>query len=297
MATILGMDQKIVFGTSLAVTSGIALYSTLKYLSLAKQKKDDDVYETKKYLNDYLIFHYGQPNEILKWPQGPKDSLDFPKRCADLCLKHFSGSVDGVPSRALDIGCAVGRSSFELTRKFEEVVGIDYSHSFVAACDTMKGQGQMAYEVITEGDLTMKCIANIDTTINRSRAVFQQGDACNLSLDLGRFGCVLAANLICRLHSPRSFFDRLPSLVAPGGILVITSPYTFLREFTARENWIGAYNRHGEDLTAFEGMKELLLLDFDLIAQEDMPFFIRETARKNQWTVAHATVWRRKQDD
>ena len=69
---------------------------------------------------------------------------------------------------------------------------------------------------------------------DRSKADFRVGDACNLPLDLGQFGCVLAANLICRLHTPQAFFDRLRSLVAPGGILVITSPYTFLPEYTPR---------------------------------------------------------------
>ena len=72
---------------------------------------------------------------------------------------------NGIPSRALDIGCAVGRSSFEMTRLFKEVVGIDYSHSFIAACDTMKGQGQMAYSVTTEGDLRMNCVASLDATL------------------------------------------------------------------------------------------------------------------------------------
>jgi len=61
-----------------------------------------------------------------------------------------------------------------------------------------------------------------------------QGDACNLPLDLGQFGCVLAANLIDRLRTPQNFLNRLGTLVAPGGILVITSPYTFLEEFTPK---------------------------------------------------------------
>jgi 2-polyprenyl-3-methyl-5-hydroxy-6-metoxy-1,4-benzoquinol methylase len=33
--------------------------------------------------------------------------------------------------RALDLGCAVGRSSFELTRYFDRVVGLDYSARFI----------------------------------------------------------------------------------------------------------------------------------------------------------------------
>ena len=61
-----------------------------------------------------------------------------------------------------------------------------------------------------------------------------RGDACNLPLDIGQFDCVLAANLVDRLHTPQSFLDRLSSLVAPGGILVITTPYSFMTEFTPR---------------------------------------------------------------
>jgi len=69
---------------------------------------------------------------------------------------------------------------------------------------------------------------------DRSRLSFYQGDACNLPSDLGQFGCVLAANLVCRLPNPYQFLDRLPSLVAPGGTLVITSPYSWLEEFTPK---------------------------------------------------------------
>ena len=71
----------------------------------------------------------------------------------------------GVPSRALDVGCAVGRSSFELTKAFDEVIGVDYSKQFVAACDELKGAGHMVYSMTTEGLLGQKFIANVDTTL------------------------------------------------------------------------------------------------------------------------------------
>ena len=35
-------------------------------------------------------------------------------------------------------------------------------------------------------------------------------------------------------------------------------------------------------------------LHFDFIAAKDLPFLIREHARKYQWSVAQATIWRRK---
>ena len=72
---------------------------------------------------------------------------------------------DGLPNRALDIGCAVGRHSFELTRQFEEVVGIDYSQSFVDACNTLKETGKMSYSILLEGDLYQDLEAVVDSTL------------------------------------------------------------------------------------------------------------------------------------
>ena len=65
----------------------------------------------------------------------------------------------------MDIGCAVGASSFELARIFDEVVGIDYSQSFINACNVLKENGRMDYDIITEGALTKSCVAEIPTEI------------------------------------------------------------------------------------------------------------------------------------
>ena len=59
--------------------------------------------------------------------------------------------------------------------------------------------------------------------------------------------------------------------------------------------WIGGYvDASGKECSTFDGIKSYLETDFDLVLEEGMPFFIRETARKNQWTVSHLTVWKRK---
>lgn len=60
-----------------------------------------------------------------------------------------------------------------------------------------------------------------------------------------------------------------------------------------QDKWIGGYkDQAGREVRGFEMMKELMD-DFELIEAVDMPFLIRETVRLHQWTVAHATVWRR----
>ena len=159
---------------------------------------------------------------------------------------------EGVLKRALDVGCAVGRSTFELARDFEEVVGIDYSAAFIHRCQELKMTGRSAYRLKTEGDLGEDKIAAISPEIvsslslsptlpppsetdtqDRQRVLFMVGDGCNLP-QLGQFGCVLAANLICRLPDPRPFFIRLRSIVVEGGLVVITSPYSWLERYTPK---------------------------------------------------------------
>lgn len=68
-------------------------------------------------------------------------------------------------SRALDIGCAVGRSSFELAKSFDEVIGIDFSEAFILRCQELKENGKSLYELPVEGDLCVNMEAIISTDI------------------------------------------------------------------------------------------------------------------------------------
>lgn len=63
-----------------------------------------------------------------------------------------------------------------------------------------------------------------------------------------------------------------------------------------QSKWLGGYIENGEEVRGKMTLLKVLGKDFDLLEEVDMPFSIRETARKNQLTVAEATVWRRKND-
>ena len=88
---------------------------------------------------------------------------------ANVCLFVFVCVLlwkqKGVLNRAIDIGCAVGRLSFELAREFDEVVGMDYSQAFIAKCQEMKMTGQAKYSLTVEGCLTEEKVAVVDPTI------------------------------------------------------------------------------------------------------------------------------------
>jgi len=251
-------------------------------------------YEEEKSVFEYLAFNYGGKEVNCMFKElSPKYGFDFPKETADICLKHLPTKTS---LRALDIGCAVGRASFELASKCQEVVGIDFSHNFVKACNQLKKHGKMDYKVLVEGELRSDHTAVVSSSLDRSRCKFQQGDACNLlSQNLGKFDCILAGNLICRLPHPRKFLESLKDLTNSGGVVVITSPYTFMEDYTKKSNWLGGYtSKDGKEIRGLATMKTILEEHFELIDQIDVPFMIRETYRKHQWTVADVVVWRRK---
>ena len=182
-------------------------------------------YESSRLLAEYLLFHYGSEEQILGERPGPREALDFPVRCVHELIDH-----ERVPAaaRALDVGCAVGRSCFELCALCPTVVGIDFSHSFIQAARELKDRGEFSFEMVVEGEMCELAQARVPANLDRRRAHFQVGDATNLPGNLGTFDVVLAANLICRLAEPVLFLQRLPGLVNPGGQLLMTTPFTWL---------------------------------------------------------------------
>ena len=241
-----------------------------------------DIYETDKLLAEYLLFHFGSAEEILppeeSWPAGMTEALDFAVRT----VSHFSASP--VP-RGLDLGCAVGRSTFEMAKTCDEVIGIDFSHAFIRAANALRDGASLHYERLEEANIRTNLLARVPHGGSMSNISFLQGDAMDLPADLGVFDRVHAANLICRLPEPQRLLDRLPSLVAPGGELVLATPCTWLAEFTPPENWPTGHT--------FDWLLSRLSPDFTLTEQGSEPFLIRETARKFQWTRSLVTVWRR----
>lgn len=241
-------------------------------------------YESEILRSRYLLFHYGSPEEIL-------DGLGFdpaglPARCLEFPVTTVEAAgLPGPVARALDLGCAVGRSSLELSRMAEEVIGIDFSAGFIEAAEEVrKGEAvtcQRHGEMHRAETLTVRRPAGVFP----ERVRFETGDAMDLRSDLGSFDLVHAANLLCRLSEPRRFLDRLPTLVRPGGRLVMATPATWLPEHTPVENQ--------PDGTTLEFLRAALEQDFTLLSVTELPFLLREHQRKFQLSTSQTSLWQR----
>ena len=120
-----------------------------------------------------------------------------------------------------------GTVHLELSRWADEVVGIDLSHRFIAAANSVRQTGQIE---ITDGRgrSVDPARAGIAEQLRREKCRFEIGDATDLPADIGKFDVVLAANLIDRVEAPGKLLESFSELIHPGGHLILSSPYTWL---------------------------------------------------------------------
>jgi len=251
-----------------------------------KMIKEDNIYEHDELVNQYADFQYGDEYFGVE---------NFAHKTALLAIGY---TQDTLQKDVLDIGCATGRSAFELANVFENVTAIDFSARFIQVAVKMKEEGIVSFERKVEGDIYTshtKSISEFSFEKVANRVQFWQGDACNLKAHFKGYELILATNLIDRLYEPKLFLENIHERLNKNGVLILTSPYTWQEESTKREFWLGGFSdKNGEEQYTLDGLKELLLSNFELVDTLDVPFVIRETARKFQHTISQMSVWKKR---
>ena len=302
-------------------------------------------YETKRYLDEYLLFHYGKPADLCAFDILPRDLLRFHERIRKECLLPIQragragslpcrsviakagplraaaalrgragsplpaatiGLLDKVtvrravpnfvapatkfgtpmnePIRALDIGCAVGRFTFELARVADDVLGIDNSRSFITAARNLARKGSANIRIHESGSHFVSKKITLPKNFRAPNVTFAVGNALKLAEPPnGPYHVVAAINLLCRLPSPRTFLRQLPRLIAPGGQFILASPFSWLDTFTPPSEWLSP-----------DAVIKILRPHFRLARRRDLPFLIREHRRKYQLVISHVLTFVRK---
>ena len=253
-------------------------------ISSSKDTNVKDIYESDELVSQYCEFQYGETHFGVK---------NFAIETAKILSKYAVNKT-----KALDLGCATGRATYELAKNFEKVEGIDFSVRFLQVGSKLKESGKLLFHSNEEGSL----IKNKRVTLEElgyedlvDRVSFWQGDACNLKPNFNSYDAVMATNLIDRLYNPRLFLDTIDQRLKSDGVLVITSPYTWQESSTKKEFWLGGYtDESGEEIKTIDSLKNILSDKFELIHLQDLEFVIKETSRKYQHTISEVSVWKKK---
>lgn len=237
-------------------------------------------YETQRYLHEYLLFHYGKPKDLCPFGFVSQDLLRFHQRIREECLLPVPKTGY---TRALDIGCAVGRFTLELSSLADEVIGIDNSKRFIFAARNMATRGAAEIQIHESGSEFSARRVALPKGVQPGKVRFEVGDAEKLdSIARQSFDIVAAINLTCRLPSPSTFLRQLRDVVSPGGQLLIASPFSWLKEYTPRREWLTPAD-----------VQKALAPHFRLRQRRDIPFVIREHRRKYQLVVSDVLTFKR----
>ncbi|MGH3798233.1 MAG: 5-histidylcysteine sulfoxide synthase [Pseudonocardiaceae bacterium] len=256
----------------------------------------NDIYRTRQSLNQYLLMHYGTAEETLGTPSLAagvfSQAHGFSRRVVGLLVD--TARAHGVPlGDALDLGCAVGGATFELSKHFDRVLGLDYSPSFIDTARELARAGSIPYQRIDQGERSTALWARVDPAAHADRVEFQVADACALPTGVGSFDSVLLANILCRLPDPRACLARMcgaDAVLRPGGLLLVASPWSWTAEFTERPQWLGASPGSG---SSDDALHEFLSVEYELIYTGELPMVLRDHERRFQYVLPRTTIWRR----
>jgi ubiquinone/menaquinone biosynthesis C-methylase UbiE len=139
----------------------------------------------------------------------------------------------------VDVGCAVGRLSFELVRHADLVIGLDLSAGFVRAARTLVREGQLAYVPVIEGELTEERLVRLPTDLPRERVEFVQGDALALPFPASLFATATSLNLLDRVPVPRHHLAELNRVTKTvGAALLVADPWSWAESPALPTAWL-----------------------------------------------------------
>ncbi len=182
-------------------------------------------YETLPLLSSYLWSHFGDllPDE---------HATDAYRRWAELM-----GPDAGL---CLDTGSAVGRFTFDMARKFDFVVGIDSSVSFIRAARELMLHRQTELALPEEGVLTRPATLIFPEDWSTDNTEFIVGDAQALPFRSGAFGGVSSLNVVDKVPQPLVHLREINRVAGKTKAqFLFSDPFSWSTETAPEEEWLG----------------------------------------------------------
>ena len=141
---------------------------------------------------------------------------------------------------ALDAGCAVGRFTFELSRKCDFAIGIDSSIGLLRQARKLLFEHHLDFSLKEEGHLYQKRTIKLPRNWDSSRVEFIVADAQALPFPSNFFSCVASLNMVDKLPNPLVHLKELCRAAKTSGAqLLFSDPFSWSTECAKAEDWLG----------------------------------------------------------
>jgi uncharacterized protein YbaR (Trm112 family) len=182
-------------------------------------------YETDPVISSYLWSHYG---DLLKDDEA-----------SDAYLR-WAGLMGKTSGFCLDIGSAVGRFTFEMSKKNRFVVGIDNSISFVRRARELMINRRMKVSLVQEGKMTREEIIILPGDWETGNIEFIVADALALPFCSGAFSSLSSLNLIDKVAVPIKHLTEMNRVAQKEEAqLLFSDPFSWSEEVAKEEDWLG----------------------------------------------------------
>jgi len=246
----------------------------------------------KSQLGTYMDFHYG---EFVDPPPAPNPASGASNRSywENVVTMARPAAGERYP-RSIDLGCSVGRFTFEMAKFSDLAVGLDLDYGKVsAAARTQRGR-RIAYERRERGRLFRSVEGPYDAPQN---VLFLVGDALDPPFPAESFDLVGALNLLDNVVVPLVLLGQMDALLREGGILILGTPYEWRTEIADPAEWLEAEDLDTPALLRriFEG-STLHRTGFRYSIEreiEDVPWGLRGHSRRWTYFVSHVMKTRK----
>jgi SAM-dependent methyltransferase/uncharacterized protein YbaR (Trm112 family) len=189
-------------------------------------------------------------------PDGPIPGAA--RRCLARLLELADVAAAG-PRRVLDLGCAVGRTSFDLAAAHPEalVLGLDI-HLGALRLAHGAAAGRFSYPRRRIGLVYDRRSFPVAFAA-AARVDFWACDALALPFAPATAELCVALNLLDCVPDPRRLLQAMADAVAPGGRILLATPYDWSTRATPLESWLGGHSQRAAHAGAGEAFLHALL--------------------------------------
>jgi SAM-dependent methyltransferase/uncharacterized protein YbaR (Trm112 family) len=219
----------------------------------------------RQHLSAYAFDHYGDLD-----PTERKDSPVLPGSVLALLEQGLSRIEARVNGPVIDLGCAVGRTSFELAKTVDHLVlGVDLNFAMLRAAALILHEGRIAYPRRRVGMVfdQRKFSAALEAA---SKVDFWVCDATCLPFADASFSLAASLNVLDCVQSPYDHLKELSRILEPHAEAFVSAPYDWNVNATPVEAWLGGHSQRSEK----RGASEVMLRS--LLAGGDHPYAIQE---------------------
>jgi len=191
-------------------------------------------------------------------------------------------------SRALDMGCNVGRFTFEQANFSDLAIGIDIDFPAVATAARFQRTAEIRFAY---PERARKASSYLSPFAPRDNVLFLVADALNPPFPAAYFDLVSSVNLLDNVAVPLQLIGQMNALLRPGGILHHCSPYAWRANISHPVEWLET-----EDIAAPEMMRRILTkqylpeldLEYEILSEiENVPWVLEYGLRQKSVFSVH----------